>query len=180
MNLTQLSLLSIITFSIVCGMEQTIVKHITWRQFNRAVTKNNAEIVAQYLEQEKPNPEQLVRSFHKALDYDAIGPVALLLRYGVPVDKPYYKNGPTPLFKMVQKGNVKMVEWLRIFKANRFLTNKDGEDAFEYACKKSHSSENPEEKQTYYEICCHLYAPYALMQMRQYQVQVPEELLNKK
>lgn len=178
-RLIALSFLSIIPLSL-CGMEQPTIEHITWQQFNTAISNNDPHIVAQYLEQEKPAPQKLVRPFHNALDHDAIGPVALLLRYGVPVDEPYHKNGPTPLFKMTQKGNVKMVEWLRIFKANRFLTNKDGEAAFEYACKKEFSAENPEEKQTYYEICCHLYAPYALMQMRQYQVQVPKELLAKK
>lgn len=171
-----LSLFFILIFCSIASMEQQSVTAISWKQLNSAIVNNDAKTVQLYLEQRNPDPKKLVRPLHKALDNNAVGPVALLLRYGVPVDQPYHKNGPTPLFKMTQQGNIQMVEWLRIFKARSDIPNRDGHTPLEYACIKELDSEDQETRQKYCEIFYLLYAPFALMQMRQYKVQVPEEL----
>ena len=131
--ISTLAFLSLMIFSRICGMEQPIAQPITWHQFNTAVLENNSRIVAQFLKQKKPDPEQLVRSFHTALNHDAIGAVALLLRYGVPVNEPYRKNSSPPLLKMVKKGNIQMVEWLRIFRADRYIEDKHKMNSLEIA-----------------------------------------------
>jgi hypothetical protein len=177
--ITTISFLNFLIIALLPAMEEPT--KISRREFQRAILSNDAYTVNEYLEKEKPDPKKLVRSLHAALDREAVGSVALLLRYGTPVNEPYHKNGPTPLFKMTQKGNLLLVEWLRIFKGNSKLPNKDGITPIDIANDKIAEALKQKDQEAalhYNEIFNMLSMPYALMQMRQYQVQVPEELWN--
>ncbi len=175
-----LFILLIISISTTFSMEQTLTKKITKSQFNKAVKNNRPSIVRNYLESEKPDPQSLYRQLHSALDHNSKGSVALLLRYGTPVNKPYSPGGPTPIMKMTQQGNIEMIIWLKAMMANTKIENKDGKNPLEIAYEKwENAPANSEEERIYLDIFYELANFTILTRMRQYLIQVPNELWDK-
>lgn len=180
--ISKIVFLNLLIISLLPAMEQppTVISR---REFQKAIRRDKVHTVDKYLETQTPDPKELVRSLHIALDNESIGSVALLLRHGVPTNEPSYKDGPTPLFKMTEKGNLLLVEWLCVFKANAKLANNQGITPIDIANNEmgeASKAKNQARLLHYNEIFDTLSMPYALLQMRQHRVQVPQELWDQK
>ncbi len=174
-------LLVILTFSsFIYSMDNNRSQKITKREFNKAVRTNRPAIVKAYLESEQPDPKLLYRQLHSALDNNATGSVALLLRYGVPINIPYNLKGPTPIMKMTLQGNLEMIIWLKAMMADTKIEDKNGKNPLDIAFQKWEAAQaESEEEKLYYTIFHELGLFTQFTRMRQHRIKVPEELWNK-
>lgn len=171
-----LALLSV-SISALYTMHPPLEKKISKQQFNKAVKRNKPSLVKAYLESENPDPKSLYRQLHCALDHNAKGSVALLLRYGVPVNMPYNPGFPTPIMKMTEQANLEMVIWLKAMMANIKIENKEGKNPLEIAMTKwENAPANSAEEKLYYDIFHELSLFTLFTRMRQHLIQVPKEL----
>jgi hypothetical protein len=193
-----LSLFFLLSISPLIGMTQPskklkprepVIKKI-WRlqDFDQAVRENKVLILEDYLETKKPHPLTLCKQLHNALEANATGSVALLLHYGVPVDLPD-KTMCTPLMKMAALGNLRMVAWLRIFKANPKIGHKglasdeddDNDnitpfDLVNYIIGIALENDQQEAAQHYNKVFDALKLSSYTLKRRGYKVEVPKEL----
>lgn len=178
--ITYLLLVPFIFSNSIYSMDNNLSPKITKREFNKAVRTNRPRIVKAYLESEQPDPKLLYRQLHSALDNNATGSVALLLRYGVPINKPYNLKGPTPIMKMTLQGNVEMIIWLKAMMADTKIEDKNGKNPVEIAFQKWEAAEaESEEEKLYYTIFHELSLFTLFTRMRQHHIKVPEELWNR-
>lgn len=167
---------------------EPIIKKL-WRlnDFDQAVRQNKVLIVDDYLETYKPKPETLYKQLHHALEANAKGSVALLLHYGVPVNVPD-ETLCTPLMKMAALGNIKMIAWLRLFKANPKIGHKglasneedDGNitpfDLVNYIVGIALENDQQEAAKHYDKVFDTLKMRLHTLKRRGYKVQVPKKL----
>lgn len=130
---TLLAITILFTFSI-SGMEldrESYKREMeTWDKFNAEIRKNSAPQVAKMLQNTHFQPCQLSFALECAIAYRSMDSLAVLLRYGCPVnlrvrdifrqeDNPAMGN--TPLYRAVLEGNPTAVRWLIIYGADPLI-----------------------------------------------------------
>ena len=141
------------------------------------------QVVQRFLIEEKPLPEKLHCALYRAVCDKKRGSVALLLHYGVPVNKEYPGTGKTPLTTAVENGDLQMIEWLRIFGADpekkntlHYFQIKPDEikSALDIAAEKLHQSK-PTEQRKYQNIIFRLWEDGSIAAAKKYTVAPTEE-----
>ena len=143
---------------------------------DRAVTQNKVLIVEDYLETHKLDSKKLNLFLHRALDSNAVGSVALLLRHGAPVNMPDF-TGELALVKMTKQENIPMIIWLRAMYADPDKDNHEEKSAHEIAHEKFiKAEEGSSQQEIARNILVELELPSQLTCTRRHRIQVPEEL----